>query len=216
MADSAGVRIDGERVDAPAGRPPAGARTAGARTAGWAPADRAALRRRLLMGLVGVVIAALALSLAVERLRTDSIAGEGRAGLLTGIYPCPPQRACAISAQPSARMWDAAFQAFPEFGQVSTTVVFDARTGRTYSESLTLTDGRIVIRLTVTREPDSVPREMFVDVTAASADGVVVSAIPADGVADRTTTAALSGPEDSLLPVAAAVAWAGTVDLFGD
>ena len=55
-----------------------------------------------------------------------------------------------------------------------------------------------------------------VEVASASSDGIVVSARPADGPPDRLAVAALSGPQDALLPGEAAFGWAATVDLFGD
>ncbi|MCU1688849.1 MAG: hypothetical protein JWN20_777 [Jatrophihabitantaceae bacterium] len=207
MADSVGVLIDGQ----PAGRSGA---DPGAGRPGRAVSPL--LRRRLLLGLAGLGVAVLALSTVVGQVRDHAIPGDGRTAFIVSVDLCPPDRACAISDQPSAVMWDAAYHAFPEYTQVSTTVVFDAGTGVSYSESIKLTYGAIVIRLTVTRDPGSVPRAMSVDVTAASTDGVVVIGVPVDGGADRKTTAALSGPEDALLPVDAALVWAATVDLFGD
>lgn len=211
MADSAGVRIDGQTL----ARPPLGSGE-GTGAAGGSDAARAALRRRLLMMLAGLLVVAVGLSGAVEALRVHPIAGRAEPGLITGVDPCPSDRVCAISPQPSAQMWDATFQAFPGYRQVATTVIFDARTGQSYSQSMTLTNGEIVIRLTATREQDSAARAMTVEVASASSDGIVVSARPADGPPDRLAVAALSGPQDALLPVEAAFGWAATVDLFGD
>lgn len=168
------------------------------------------------MAVAGLLVAVLALSAAIEQFRVHAISGRGAAGLIRGIDPCPPDRACAISAQPSAQMWEATYLAFPDYSQTSATVVFDARTGLSYSQSMLLRSGDIVIRLTVLRDQGSVPRPMVVDVTAASTDGIVVTSSPADGSTDRIATATLSGPQDALLPVDAAIAWASTVDLFGD
>lgn len=171
----------------------------------------------MVLGVLAVlVVLGVGLSGAVRTLRVHEIAGEGRAGLIKGVDPCPPDRACAISPQPSAPMWEATYLAFPGYDHIATTVVFDASTGQSFSESLTLTNGPIVVRLTATREPGAVPRAVVVGVTAASSEGMVVTAVPVTGPPDRTAIAALSGPEDLLLPVQAAIAWASTVDLFGD
>jgi hypothetical protein len=208
MADSAGVRIDGIAVAPPSRGGAEGHRSEPA-------AGTRMPRRAVLLCLAVLVAAAVGLTGAVHVLRVQQVAGQGQAGRITATAPCPPGRSCAISAQPSAQMLDAASIAFPGLELISTTVEFDAATGLSYSESMTLSDGAIVIRLTATREPGSVPREVFVDVTAASSDGVIVMAVPADGVQDRMTVAALSGPEDALLPVDAAVAWASIPDLLG-
>ena len=194
---TAGVRIDGADVGAAADHPPGGG-------------------RRARLTLAAALAMLVAFAAAVEHWRVDAVAGQGRGGLVRSVDPCPIERSCAISPQPSERMTAAADQAFPGYTRVSTTVLFDAGTGATSGQSMTLTKDGIVVSLTVSRDLWSQPREMLVDVTSASSDGVVVTAVPADGVVDRMSTAALSGPDDVLLPVDAAILWATTLDLFGD
>lgn len=139
VGDTVGVRIDGEIV----ARPSVPATGRGARAE--PDAAQPTLRRRALIALAGLLGAVLMLSGAVGQLRVHAIPGAGTAGLIRGIGPCPLGRACAISAQPSAQMWEATYRAFPDYAQIATTVVFDAQTGQSYSQSMTLRSGDIVI-----------------------------------------------------------------------